>query len=185
MNSHTLRSMALAAALGVVVCGLAVRSAGAQPNAKVAKNDPCKLVTQDEIKAALQAKRDESHETQKVALSITSMKSVTRGEARICEIQWEATAGGKMQEKGELNVNVFDAEYFKSEVSDLNRKRSRTSRPKLSQIPELLPNEAYFFGYSDKGNPEVLIGDVAVGVEFLKGKPSVDLLRAAVKRVVH
>ena len=185
MNSHTLRSMALAGALGVMVCGLSARSASPQPNAKVAKNDPCKLVMPEDIKAALQAKRDESHKTQKVAWSITSMKSATRGEARICEIQWEAAAGGQMQEKGELNVRVFDAAYFKSEVADLNQTRSRNGRPNLSQIPELLPNEAHFFGYSEKGNPAVLVGDVAVGVEFLTGKPSVDLLRAAVKRVVH
>lgn len=186
MNTSILRSIALAGALGSVASGLLAKSARAQAVAQIAKNDPCKLVTQPEIKAALQAKRDASSQPRSLVWLVDA-KSTTMGDARVCRIHWQGTldaAGRDMAEKGDMTLTVFDGEIFKANVSDLNRTRKRNGRPPLSQIPDF-PNEAYFFGYSEKGNPEARVGDVAVGIEFLTGKPSVDLLRAAVKRVAR
>ena len=87
-----------------------------------------------------------------------------------------------MHEKGDMTVSVFKAEYFNSQVADSNRSRRSKGRPELTPIPGV-GDEAFYFGCSDTGNPEARVGDVAVGVESLKGKPSVDLLRAAVSRV--
>ena len=179
MNAHILLSVTLAGALG------AVGAADAQNKATVDKIDPCALVTKSEIQTAIEGKRDPSElaslKQKGIAWSITTT-SVSVGEMRVCRIHWQGNLGGAMPEKGDVSVNVFKAEYFKSEVSDLNRSRRAKGRPELTPVAGV-GDEAYFFGYSDKGNPEARVGDVAVGVESLSGKPSVELLRAAVARV--
>jgi hypothetical protein len=183
MNVHTILSIALAG----MVCGFFASTASAQgkPKATVENTDPCALVTKDEIQAAIEAKRDPNQlaslKQKGIAWSITTT-STTVGEARLCQIHWQGNLGGAMHETGDMTVSVFKAEYFNSQVSDSNRSRRNKGRPELTSVPGV-GDEAYFFGYSDKGNPEARVGDVAVGVEFLAGKPSVDLLRAAVSRV--
>ena len=183
MNPHTILSIALAGML----CGLFASTAGAQgkPKATVDNTDPCALVTKSEIQAAVEAKRAPSElaslKQKGIAWSI-STTSTSVGEARLCQIHWQGNIAGAMHETGDMTVSVFKAEYFNSQVADSNRSRRNKGRPELSLIPGI-GDEAYFFGYSEKGNPEARVGDVAVGVESLAGKPSVDLLRAAVSRV--
>lgn len=182
------RNTLLSAALAGLLCGLSISgSAQATKRGKptVASIDPCKLVTKDEIQAAIEAKRNPQELARLKAKGIAwtiSTTLVPEGEARVCQIHWQGDIAGAMQEKGDMSIRVSDAEYFKSNVSDMNRVRSRNGRPALSLI-QGIGDEAYFFGYSEKGNPEARVGDVAIGVEFLAGKPSVDLLRAAVARV--
>lgn len=179
MNSHILLSVTLAGALA------GVGAAHAQSKATVDKVDPCGLVTKSEIQAAIEGKHDPgelaSLKQKGIVWSITTT-SASVGEMRACRIHWQGNLGSAMHEKGDMSVTVFNAEYFKNEVSDLNRSRRAKGRPELTPVPGV-GDEAYFFGYSDKGNPEARVGEVAVGVESLSGKPSVDLLRAAVARV--
>jgi len=154
-------------------------------DAKIAKIDPCKLVTNSEIQTAIEGKRDPSELARLKGKGIVWSISTTsrqEGEARACQIHWQGDIGGAMHEKGDMLVRVSKAEYFKANVSDMNRVRQRNGRPDLSRIPGV-GDEAYFFGYSEKGNPEARIGDIAVGVESLAGKSSLDLLRAALARV--
>jgi hypothetical protein len=183
-------------ALAGVLCGFAcgrsdngASSANGETDdkvaAKIASIDPCTLVTKDEIQAAIEAKRDPSElaslKRQGVAWTISTTPE-GEGESRVCRIHWQGTLGGAMQERGDMSVNVYKAEYFNSQVSDMNRVRRRNGRSDLSPIPGI-GDEAHYFGYSETGNPEARVGDLAVGVESLSGKPSVDLLRAAVSRV--
>ncbi len=185
MKSHFCRSIILVG----TVCGGLSRAASAQPGSSVdkalAKIDPCKLVTKDEIQTAIETKRKPSELATLKARGIVwaiSTSNVTEGESRHCRVHWQGNFGGVMHETGDLAIDVYPAEYFKANVADMNRVRRRNSRPDLALIPGI-GDEAYFFGYSEKGNPEARVGNVAVGVEFLAGKPSVDLLRAAVGRV--
>ncbi|HEV8495723.1 MAG TPA: hypothetical protein VGQ56_02610 [Gemmatimonadaceae bacterium] len=189
MNAHVLLWTSLAAVLGGTACGPSESSASGQSpsrrEATVENIDPCTLVTKDEIQTAIEAKRNPSElarlKSRGIVWSI-STTSVTEGEARRCQIHWQGNFGSVMQEKGDMAVEVYKAEYFKAQVSDMNRVRRRNGRPELTLIPGVR-DEAYYFGYSEKGNPEARVGNVAVGVESLAGKPSLDLLRAAVSRV--
>lgn len=189
MRARLLVWAALAGALCGMACGRSDSTAGGDDDdkvaARIAKIDPCTLVTKDEIQAAIEAKRDPNElaslKRQGVAWSITTTP-VTVGESRNCQIHWRGTIGGAMQERGDMSVNVYNAEYFKSQVEDMNRVRRRNGRPDLSPIPGI-GDEAHYFGYSETGNPEARVGELAVGVDALAGKPSVDLLRAAVSRV--
>jgi len=179
MRSHLLLWATSAALLG----GLGrPKTARAQ---SVARIDPCKLVTKDEIQAAIEGKRNPSElarlKQKGIAWSI-STQNVTQGDMQRCNIHWQGNFGSVMQETGDMAVIVFDAEMFTATVGDLNRVRRRNGKPDLAPIPGI-GDEAHFFGYSEKGNPEARVGAVAVGVETLAGKPSVDLLRAAVARV--
>jgi hypothetical protein len=189
MRAQILLWTALAGALYGVACGRLESSAGGDTDdraaAMIAKIDPCTLVTKAEIQAAIEAKRDPSElarlKSEGVAWSISTTPA-TEGDSRRCQIHWQGTIGGAMQERGDMSVAVYDAESFKNAVSDMNRVRSRTGRPALALIPGI-GDEAYYFGYSEHGNPEARVGDIAVDVESLAGKPSLDLLRAAVSRV--
>jgi hypothetical protein len=188
MHAHRLLSAAIAGALGTVaVCGWAHRASAQTQSgdAKIAKTDPCTLVTKAEIQTAIEAKHKPSElaslKQKGIAWSI-STKSISEGESRVCQIHWQGTMGGAMHETGDMSVRLSNAEYFTANVKDMNRVRKRTGRPDLALIPGI-GDEAYFFGYSEKGNPEARVGNVAVGIEFLAGPPSVDLLRAAVGRV--
>lgn len=111
-----------------------------------------------------------------------STTPVTEGEERRCQIHWQGNFGSVMQEQSDMALTVSKAEYFNSNVADMNRVRHRNGRADLAPIPGI-GDEAHFFGYSEHGNPEARVGDLAIGVESLAGKPSVDLLRAAVSRV--
>lgn len=185
MNRNMLLSMVFAGA----VCGLAPVDAGAQSVKRgkltVASIDPCKLVTKDEIRAAIEAKRNPSELARLKAKGIAwtiSTTMVPEGEARVCKIHWQGDIAGTMHEQSDILIRVSNAEYFKANVADINRVRSRNGKPALSLI-QGIGDEAYFFGYSEKGDPEARVGDVAIGVELIAGKASVDLLRAAVARV--
>jgi hypothetical protein len=191
--------MALAAALSGLACGGSEASADAasdgkaapdgkaadQAAAKIAAIDPCGLVTKDEIQAAIEGKRSPDELSRLKSRGITwsiSTTPVTEGEERRCQIHWQGNFGSVMQEQSDMAVTVSKAEYFNSNVADLNRVRRRNGKPDLAPIPGV-GDEAHYFGYSEKGNPEARVGDVAVGIESLAGKPSLDLLRAAVSRV--
>lgn len=193
MRRYVLLLTALAAAQVGMACGGSEASADAATDdktagrtaAKIAAIDPCGLVTKDEIQAAIEGKRSPDElarlKSRGIVWSI-STTPVTEGEERRCQIHWQGNFGSVMQEHSDMALTVFKAEYFNSNVADMNRVRRRTGRPDLSPIPGI-GDEAHFFGYSEKGNPEARVGDLAVGVESLSGKPSVDLLRAAVSRV--
>ena len=172
-----------------MACGRSDSTAGGDDDdkvaARIAKIDPCTLVTKDEIQAAIEGKRDLSElaslKSKGIVWSI-STTPVGEGESRRCQIHWQGTIGGAMHERGDMSVSVYKAEYFKSQVADMNRVRHRNGRPDLSPIPGI-GDEAHYFGYSETGNPEARVGELAVGVDALAGKPSVDLLRVAVSRV--
>lgn len=189
MRAQALAWTALAAALCGIACGRSDSSASGDADdkaaAKIASIDPCTLVTKDEIQSAIEAKRDPkelaSLKRQGVSWTI-STTPVDEGESRRCQIHWQGTIAGAMQERGDMSVSVYKAEYFKSQVADMNRVRRRNGRPELSPIPGI-GDEAHYFGYSETGNPEARVGELAVGVDALAGKPSLDLLRAAVSRV--
>jgi hypothetical protein len=188
MKARALLWTALVGTLGGIPCGQS-DSAGAQApgnrKATVANNDPCTLVTKDEIKAAIEAKRDPKELArlkQKGIAWTISTTSVPMGDSRVCQIHWQGNFGSVMQEKGDMAIRVSEAEYFKANVSDLNRIRRRNGRPDLAPIPGI-GDEAHFFGYSESGNPEARVGEIAIGVESLTGKPSLDLLRAAISRI--
>jgi len=172
---------------GIAFSGLASANAQSPDNAGriIAKIDPCKLVTKAEIQAAIEAKRNPSElatlKARGIAWSI-STTTATQGESVVCRIHWQGNFGSAMHETGDMSVNVYPAEYFKSNVADMNRVRHRNGRPALAPIPGV-GDEAHYFGYSETGNPEARVGDVAVGIERLQGKASLDLLRAAVGRV--
>jgi hypothetical protein len=149
------------------------------------KVDPCALVTKDEIRAAIEAKRDPSAlaslKKRGVVWTITTT-SDSEGDSQICRIHWVGNVGSEMAERGDMAVRVYEAEIFKVNVSDMNRVRQRNGKPALVAIPGV-GDEAYFFGYSDTGDPEARVGKLAVAIESLKGKPSVDLLKAALSRL--
>jgi len=189
MRRQVLLSTALAGALSGAACGQsegsAVGASGDKTAAKIAAIDPCALVTKDEIQAAIEGKRNPDElarlKTRGIVWSI-STTPVTEGEARRCQIHWQGDFGSVMQEQSDMAVTVYNAESFKSNVADMNRVRRRNGRPDLSPIPGI-GDEAHYFGYSEKGNPQARVGDLAVGIESLAGKPSLDLLRAAISRL--
>ena len=152
---------------------------------QASKIDPCTLVTKAEIQTAIEAKRVPAelarYKSKGITWAITT-NSIAEGEARVCQIHWQGNFGSQMQETGDMQIRVYNAEYFTSEVSDLNRTRQRTGKPALAPIPGV-GDEAHNFGYSEKGNPAARVGKLAVGVENLSGKASLDLLKAAVSRV--
>lgn len=188
MKPHRFLAVALGGALAATTAGGWLRTAGAQARrgeATVEKTNPCALVTKAEIQAAIEGKRSPSELAslkQKNIVWTISTDSLTEGESRVCHIHWQGTIAGTMHETGQLLVRVSKAEYFTANVASMNRVRQRNSRPNLALIPGI-GDEAYFFGYSEKGNPEARVGGLAVGIESIAGKPSVDLLRAAVGRV--
>jgi hypothetical protein len=189
MKSHALRSATFAGMLGGLACGGFVSSVSAQSGSSaeraIAKNDPCKLVTKEEVQTAIEAKRNPSELAKLKARGIAwtiSMKPVAVGEERRCQIHWQGDFGSVMQETGDMAVTVSKARYFTANVADENRVRQRNGQPKLSLIPGV-GDEAHYFGYSETGNPEARIGEIAVGIESLQGKASLDLLRAALGRV--
>lgn len=189
MRTHIGLSRRFAVVLGGILCLVCANMTSAQSQSgadrAIAKTDPCKLVTNGDIQTAIETKRNPTELAQLKARGIAwsiSTKSVTDGEARRCLIHWQGNFGSVMQEKGDMAVTVSKAEYFKAEVSDLNRIRKRNGRPDLKLIPGV-GDEAYYFGYSETGNPEARVGDIVVGVETLQGKASLDLLRAALARL--
>jgi hypothetical protein len=189
MRAQRLRWTALAATLFGMACGHSESSDAGDSDdktaAKIAAIDPCALVTKDEIQAAIEANRSPDElarlKSKGIVWSI-STTPVTEGEERRCQINWQGDFGSVMQEHSDMAVTVYNAEYFKNNVSDMNRVRRRTGRPELSLIPGV-GDEAHYFGDNEKGNPAARVGDLAVGIESLMGKPSLDLLRAAVSRV--
>jgi len=189
MRRQVLFSAALAGALFAAACGHAETSArGASDDktaAKIAAINPCALVTKDEIQAAIEGKRSPDElarlKSKGIVWSI-STTPVTEGEDRRCRIHWQGDFGSVMQEQSDMAVTVYNAEYFKSNVADMNRVRQRNGKPDLAPIPGT-GDEAHYFGYGEKGNPEARVGALAVGIESLAGKPSLDLLRAAISRL--
>jgi len=193
MRRYVLLLTALTGAMFGMGCGGSEASADAASDdkttdrtaAKIAAIDPCTLVTKDEIQAAIEGKRNPDElarlKSRGIVWSI-STTPVTEGEERRCQIHWQGDFGSVMHEHSDMALTVFKAEYFNSNVADMNRVRQRNGQPDLAPIPGI-GDEAHFFGYSEHGNPEARVGDLAIGVESLAGKPSVDLLRAAVSRV--
>jgi hypothetical protein len=149
------------------------------------KVDPCTLVTKPEIQAAIEGKHNPielaSLKGKGIVWTITT-SSASEGDSRVCSIHWQGDISGAMHERGDMSIRIYDAEMFKVNVSDMNRERQRYGKPALARIAGI-GDEAYFFGYSDTGNPDARVGKLAVGIESLKGKPSVDLLKAAVSRL--
>ena len=188
MKSHVRSRTLFAGVLGGMLCIAIGNSVHAQSEGAavrvIAKTDPCKLVTQGEVQTAIETKRNPAElarlKARGIAWSI-SMKSVTEGEERRCRIHWQGNFGSVMQETGDMAITVSDGVYFKASVADMNRVRKRNGRPDLKLIPGV-GDEAYYFGYSETGDPQARIGDIAVGIETLQGKASLDLLRAAVGR---
>ena len=189
MRSRVRLSRLFAGALSGMICVVSGSSVYAQSEGSadraIAKTDPCKLITNGEVQTAIETKRNPTElaklKARGIAWSI-SMKSVTQGEERRCQIHWQGNFGSVMQETGDMAITISKAEYFKANVSDMNRVRKRNGRPDLALIRGI-GDEAYYFGYSETGNPEARVGDIAVGIETLQGKASLDLLRAAVGRV--
>ena len=189
MQSHVMLSRVFAGVLGGMVCLASTNSASAQSGTSadraIAKTDPCKLVTNAEIQTAIETKRNPTELAKLKARGITwsiSTRSETRGEERLCQIHWQGNFGTEMHETGDMTITVSNGEYFKAAVADMNRVRKRNGKPDLKLIAGV-GNEAYYFGYNETGNPEARVGEIAVGIEMLQGKASLDLLRAAVGRV--
>src|ERR1041385_1865689 len=129
-------------------------------NLQEIKLDPCTLVPKAEIQTAIENKRNPDELRRYKAKGITwaiTTNSISEGEARVCQIHWQGNFGSQMQEKGDMQIRVYNAEYFNSEVSDLNRTRQRQGNPALAPIPGV-GEEAHYFGYSEKGNPAARVG---------------------------
>jgi hypothetical protein len=185
MKAHLFLSAAFGGIALVALGSSAVAQSASGAARVIAKIDPCKLVTKNEIQTAIETKRKPSElatlKSRGIVWSI-STTSATEGESARCRIHWQGNFGSVMQETGDMSVTVYPAEYFTANVADMNRVRQRNGRPNLSPIPGI-GDEAHYFGYSETGNPEARVGDVAVGIDRLQGKASLDLLRAAVGRV--
>ena len=142
MTSRVRRSVVFAGIVAGMACGVFENSAraqsGGQAERAIAKIDPCKLVTKDEIQAAIEAKRKPSELARLRARGIVwsiSTTSTTEGESRRCRIHWQGNFGTVMQETGDLSITVYPAEYFNANVADMNRVRKRTAGPICRQSP--------------------------------------------------
>ena len=156
MRTQVLVWITVAGALCGMACGRSDSSAGGDADdkaaAKIASIDPCALVTKDEIQAAIEGKRDPSELTSLKSKGIVwsiSTSPVGEGESRRCQIHWQGSIGGAMHERGDMSVSVYKAEYFKTQVEDMNRVRRRNGRPDLLPIP-------------------------GIGVQALTGQPNMD-----------
>jgi hypothetical protein len=144
--------------------------------AHVAKIDPCKLVTkeelQKEIEASLHADDLARYKSRGAVWSITT-ESVTHGDSRDCSVAWSATVKSELLEKNEFSVSVATAEWLQNTVASIKKP------------PVAIPGVGSGVWYLGGGtrSPYTRVGDLAVGIQDGKGQPAIDLLRAALARV--
>ena len=117
MKAHTFLSVALAGGFGAAaVTGSATRAAAQTQSgdARIAKTDPCALVTKPEIQTAIEGKRSPTElarlKQKGIAWSI-STTSIAQGESRVCQIHWQGTLSGAMHETGDMSIHVSNATF--------------------------------------------------------------------------